>query len=43
MTSKKYKALFVPEKLHKEVKLRAVKKGMTIIEYLKELLNKVEL
>ena len=37
---KKYKALFVPEKLHKEVKLLAVKKGVTIIEFLEELIKK---
>ena len=32
-----YKMICLPEKLHKEIKLRAVKKGVSIIEYLEEL------
>ena len=35
---KTYRAIIVPEKLHKEVKLLAVKKGVSIIEYLKALI-----
>ena len=34
-----YKAIFVPPKLHKEIKLRAVKKGVSIIEYLEVLIK----
>ena len=43
MDDKTYKALIVPQKLHKEIKLRAVKKGVSIIEYLEDLLKKLNL
>lgn len=29
----KYKSIFVPEDLHKRIKLQAIKKSMTMIEY----------
>lgn len=39
MKDKTYKALFVPEKLHQRIKMLALKKKLTMIEYL-ELLTK---
>ncbi len=38
--SKEYKAIFVPESLHQKIKLSALKKKITMIEYLLLMVNK---
>lgn len=43
MTSKQYKALFVPIELHQEIKLAAVKRGISIIDYVQFLLDFVKI
>jgi predicted DNA binding CopG/RHH family protein len=35
----KYKQIKIPDDLHKEIKTAAAKEGLTIIQYLKKLLN----
>lgn len=40
MKSKIYKALWLPEELAIEIKLEAIKKNLTIIEYIKSLMEK---
>lgn len=40
MASKEYKAIFVPQKLHADIKTRASKKGISIIAFLEHLLSK---
>lgn len=34
MTNKEYKAIFVPKTLHQKIKIAALKKNITMIEYL---------
>ena len=38
--AKTYKAIWVSEKLQRDIKSRAAKKGVSIIEYLADLLKK---
>lgn len=39
MATKKYKAIFLPKKLHYDIKFRAIKRKMTMIQYVYELLR----
>jgi hypothetical protein len=39
MTDKTYKGIFVPVKVHKKLKVRALKEDKTMIELLEELLS----